>query len=414
MLHLLSAAGTALALVASVAFAPAWLYGLLWLLYLSLYSVGGVFLHFQWDILLLETGFLAILAAPLRLLPSRVAPAAPHWVVRGLLLWLLDRLMFASGAVKLLSGDPTWRSLEALTVHYETQPLPTWIGWWAHQLPHDVHVFSCVVMFAIELVVPPLIVIPGRTRVVAAALFFSLQLLILLTGNYCFFNLLTIALILLLIDDRFWPRALRNWAHRGAPLGAWPVAAAAPLAAFLFLLSAATFFPRFGIGGGLFAPLNSIQRALAPFELTNTYGLFAVMTTTRPEITVEGSEDGETWRAYRFRWKPGPLDAAPRFVQPHQPRLDWQMWFAALAEVRQNPWFLRFARQLLEGSPEVLALLAENPFPDGPPRFVRARLDRYRFTTLAERNDSGKWWKREELPPYLPEVSLDDLERFPP
>ncbi len=413
MLQALCALGSGLAALATLLFAPAWIYALLWLLYLSLYSIGGVFLHFQWDILLLETGFLAILAAPLVLLPSRAAPAAPHWIVRGLFLWLLDRLMFGSGAAKLLSGDPSWWNLSALTVHYETQPLPTWIGWWVHQLPHGVHVFSCVMMFAIELLVPPLIVIPGRTRVVAAALFFVLQVSIVLTGNYCFFNLLTIALIVLLVDDLFWPRRLREWAEWRPPRGAWPVALAAPIAGFLFVLSTAEFLPRLGVGDALFAPLDGVRRVVAPFELTNNYGLFAMMTTERLEIIVEGSDEGETWREYRFRWKPGTIDRRPRFVEPHQPRLDWQMWFAALGDVRQNPWFVRFVRRLLEGSPPVVGLLAENPFLENPPRLVRARLVRYRFSTVAERRDDGKWWRRTEVGIYLPPVSIEDFSKSP-
>ncbi|MGH7804730.1 MAG: lipase maturation factor family protein [Candidatus Binatia bacterium] len=412
-LHALCAAGTALAATATILFAPAWIYALLWLVYLSLYSIGGVFLRFQWDILLLETGVLAILAAPLALLPSRAAPAAPHWIVRGLLLWLLDRLIFASGAVKLLSGDPSWWHLTALTMHYETQPLPTWIGWWVHQLPQTAHVVSCVVMFVIEILVPPLIVIPGRTRVAAAGLFLFLQALIALTGNYGFFNLLSVALVVLLVDDRFWPARLHAWADRAPPRGAWPLALAAPIAAFLFLHSTTEFLSRFGIGETVFAPLEPIRRELAPFELTSGYGLFAMMTTARQEIVIEGSDDGETWREYRFRWKPGTVDRRPRFVAPHMPRLDWQMWFAALGDVNQNPWFVRLVIRLLEGSPPVLGLLAENPFPDRPPHLVRARLERYRFSTLAERRHDGKWWRPTPLGSYLPPVSLEDFVRDP-
>jgi len=316
---------------------------------------------------------------------------------------LMFKLMFHSGLIKLASGDPTWRGLTALTFHYETQPLPTWVGWYAHQLPVWFHQASCVVMFAIELVVPCLIVGPPRLRRFACWCLVGLQGLIVATGNYAFFNLLAVALCLWLIDDDAWPSWIARWLGRDvhdptpARPRAWPRWVLGPVSGLLGVLTAVTVVGLWG--GGRFMPraLTTFYGALAPFQLVNQYGLFAVMTTTRPEIIVEGSRDGHAWRAYEFRYKPGDLRRAPPFVAPHQPRLDWQMWFAVLAPYYENPWFLRFCERLMEGSPDVVRLLASNPFPDAPPRFIRAVVYRYEFTDVATRRAAGTWWTRAEF-----------------
>jgi uncharacterized membrane protein YphA (DoxX/SURF4 family) len=384
----------------------------LWLLYLSLQTIGQDFLSFQWDLLLLEAGFLAIFLAPLELRSRRGHEAEPPWPIVWLFRWLVFRLMFSSGAVKLLSGDPTWRNLTALEYHYWTQPLPTWIGWYASLLPNWFQELSCVLMFVIELGAPALIWVGARARFAAFLSFVILQVLIAATGNYGFFNLLTIALCVLLLDDSVWPARLRRW--RGpnrAPAEAvrWPPALVGSVAALLLLLSVVqTFSPR-RVGGGWPPLLQALERAAAPLRLVGNYGLFAVMTTTRPEILLEGSDDGSTWQPYGFRWKPGDPSRAPAFVEPYQPRLDWQMWFAALGNARSNPWFVAFVWRLLRGSSDVTALLGRNPFPDHPPKYVRAVLYRYRFTDLAERRASGRWWRRERRGLYLPPVSLQSF-----
>jgi hypothetical protein len=161
------------------------------------------------------------------------------------------------------------------------------------------------------------------------------------------------------------------------------------------------------------AAAASFASPAEPFRTVNGYGLFAVMTTSRPEIVVEGSDDGETWKEYAFRWKPGDMGRRPGFVEPHQPRLDWQMWFAALSDVRQNPWFVSFVHRLLEGSPDVLRLLAADPFAGKAPRFVRAELYDYRFTDRVARAKTGAWWTRKLLGTYLPAVSLEDFRQNP-
>ena len=360
-------------------------------LYLSLVHAGQTFLSFQWDFLLLESGFLAVFLRPAFV---RV------WLFR----WLLFRLMLLSGAAKLLSHDPNWRNLTALRYHYESQPLPTVFAWYFHQFPLGIQKFSCGFMFFAEVVVPFLFFAPRRVRFFAAAMTITLQALIFITGNYTFFNLLTVALCLLLFDDaafhhaparRIWPPATQR-------------AVSVALSGFILLTSGfellGTFF------GTMPAPAATVLSAIAPFGVVNTYGLFAVMTTSRPEIVVEGSNDGQTWREYGFRYKPGDLKRAPVWVQPYQPRLDWQMWFAALDNYRAEPWFVNLAVRLLQGSPEVLALLGRNPFPSSPPRYIRARLYDYQLTTAGERRATGDWWKREIKGEYLPAVSL----RAPP
>jgi hypothetical protein len=374
---------------------------ILWLLYLSLTTVCGVFLQFQWDNLLLETGLLAIFLGPFNLFSRPAKERNPSRIIVWLLLWLLFRLMFQSGCVKLLSGDALWRNLTALTVHYETQPLPTWIGWYVHQLPMWAQKTSCAFMFFIELVVPFLIFTPRRIRLWAAPPLVGLQLLIMLTGNYCFFNWLTIALCLFLLDDQL----LRRPATTALPLSKRLQLARnigfGIVAAVIGLLTLIPFIGMFGFRSWP-NPLVAMYRTAAPFRSVNGYGLFAVMTPSRPEIFVEGSNDGQNWIAYEFNYKPADLDKRPRFVAPHQPRLDWQMWFAALGDYRGNPWFVNFCVRLLQGQPEVLRLLKKNPFPNGPPKYIRAIVYDYRFTKFGSRD----WWRREPKGDYLPAISL--------
>jgi hypothetical protein len=368
---------------------------LLYLVYLSLVSAGQDFMAFQWDILLLEAGFLAIFI--------HTSSNVIIWLFR----WLLFRLMFLSGAVKLLSGDPSWWNLTALDYHFETQPLPTVIGWYAHQLPEGFHRLSTLVMFFIELAIPFLFFAPRRFRLFAAAATLLLQILIFLTGNYTFFNLLAMALCLFLFDDASLRRVLpQHLAGKMTDSLATPTASSASRWAVNILAVVIIFISGFqllGIFLGIVPqPVRVIMSWVTPFRVVNTYGLFAVMTTTRPEIIVEGSSDGQTWLEYEFKYKPGDVRRPPGWVAPHQPRLDWQMWFAALGDYTQNPWFVNFMIRLQQGSPEVLALVGKNPFPDAPPRYLRARLYQYYFTDLAILNVEGAWWRRERLGPYFP------------
>lgn len=431
--------GAVLSLLLAAGVWPGPILFLLWLLYLSLVGIGREFLAFQWDNLLLEAGFLAIFFAPRRLWSDSRRQSQPSLVLLRLFWWLLFRLMFSSGLVKLLSGDPTWSDLTALNFHYETQPLPVWISWYAHQLPAWFQKTSALLMFIIELLAPFLIVTPRLWRFGGCAALLLLQLLIMATGNFAFFNWLTIALCLLLLDDvalrRLLPGRATTWldkGHRAAPLlklspdgeaealtsGAAPLGL--PRLARFFQQSQRWLMVAFAViiigitglqmarlaGFSLPQPAQQLLSWLAPFRTFNNYGLFAVMTTARPEIIIEGSNDGEMWQPYEFRWKPGDVMRRPRFVAPHQPRLDWQMWFAALGDYRRNQWLINFMVRLLEGSPEVAALLEKNPFPDKPPRFIRAVVYDYRFTDWAAIESDKAWWRRERRGLYTPALSL--------
>ena len=426
------AAGTVLALLLLIGIAPAPCLFLLWLIYLSLSTVCREFFSFQWDFLLLETGFLAIFFAPLAWVPWLARSPPPSRLMVWLLRWLLFRLMFGSGLVKLLSGDPTWKKLTALKFHYETQPLPTWIGWYAHQLPGWLQQTSTFLLLAVELALPFLIFAPRRVRRIPCAGFISLQLLILLTGNYCFFNWLTILLCVVLLDDaalenllptRLWsaiPRpptvpspncAASNEAtesknpagpRRRWMLTKWPIQVMFPLACLAVLIPIMQSTTGFQVRSFWPHPLVTLFTWVSPLRSFNTYGLFRVMTTNRLEIIVQGSNDGVNWLDYEFKYKPGDPKRRPGFVAPHQPRLDWQMWFAVFGDFRQNPWFVEFCVRLMGGSPQVLDLLARNPFPRAPPKYLRALIYEYHFTDLATRRRTGAWWRRELKGQYLP------------
>jgi hypothetical protein len=396
--------------------APALSLVALFVFYLSLTIAGQTFLSFQWDILLLETGFLSIFLAPWRLWPTRKQEQPVSRAALFLLKFLLFKLMLMSGVVKLTSGDDCWWNLTALDYHYWSQPLPTVFGWWADKSPEWFKHFSVAFCLVVEIIVPFFIWAPRRPRLIAAGLMIFLQLVIALTGNYCFFNLLTIALCLLLIDDSVVQTDRRAVLTRmfGAPGGrALPdqLRSYAAIAVIVLTLpiNAWLIFTAFNPDAEWPRPLVAIYGRLQSLRIVNGYGLFRVMTKDRDEIVIEGSADGIDWLPYEFKWKPGDVKRAPRWCAPHQPRLDWQMWFAALGSYRENPWFGRLIVRLLEGSQDVSRLLATNPFPHKPPRYIRAMFYRYRFTTLRERRETGAWWKREQLREYLPTVSQDQL-----
>ncbi|KAM7115417.1 lipase maturation factor 2 [Molossus nigricans] len=489
-------------------------YLLLWAAYLSVCQVGQVFLYFQWDSLLLETGFLAVLVAPLRQPPHHkqqpqggLAGASPHeglpfWLVR----WLLFRLMFASGVVKLTSRCPVWWGLTALTYHYETQCLPTPASWFAHHLPVWLHKLSVVATFLIEIAVPPLFFAPVRRLRLAA--FYAqvlLQVLIIITGNYNFFNLLTLVLTTALLDDKHlaaessnsrrkktpasWPKALlallallleltvygllaygtvhyfglevdweqyavhsrttftfhqfSQWLKMvtlptmwlgGASL-AWEVLAAfwrwtqvrgwlrklytaVQLSVFgtatvaMFLVSLVPYsYMEPSTHGRLWTGAHHLFGAVEHLHLANSYGLFRRMTGLggRPEVVLEGSYDGHHWTEIEFMYKPGNVSRPPPLVAPHQPRLDWQMWFAALGPHTHSPWFTSLVLCLLQGKDPVIRLIqndmARYPFRKQPPTYVRAQRYKYWFSQPGEQ---GQWWRRQWVEEFFPPVSLGD------
>lgn len=385
-----------------------------WFLYLSICNVGQVFMSFQWDSLLLETGLLTAFFASWKMQePSPLSPdfkkqAEGSWVFLWLIRLLLFKLMFLSGLVKIASGDAAWRDMTAMNYHYETQPLPVPLAWFVAKLPEFMQKLSTFMMFVIELGFPFLIFGIRPLRMLAVGGLVFLQLLIISTGNYAFFNWLTIALSISALDDQmligFLPHSLQmNLNMHAATLRS------KLSETFKFIIPAAIigtislgFFVNTFIHSAVVPPPVKWMISLAdPLRSFNSYGLFAIMTTKRPEIVIEGSNDGQTWTEYEFKYKPGNIKRMPPSVAPHQPRMDWQMWFASLAPDQVAPWFSLLVDRLLEGKPEVIALFDHNPFPEGPPRMIRAVLYDYHFSDFDGLFKRGEWWSRKPSGTYM-------------
>lgn len=407
------AAGIALSAAVILGYAQAIGLFLIWVCYLSLVSVGQDFFNFQWDALLLESTLVAIFVVPWTLGKGR-ADYDPPPLARYLVWWLLFRLMFLSGIVKLTSGDPAWRHLTALDFHYETQPLPTAIAWYASKLPQWFQVASCALMFAVELGAPFCVLAPRRIRHWAAVAMIGLQIAIAATGNYAFFNLLSIGLCLACLDDGWWSKI--HWGVADAPTeGAGRIGRLQKNALrwFAALSLGLTFFESaVSVAAGMLPGIGSspvveeIFDDVAPLRSFNTYGLFAVMTVERPELVFEGSDDGQTWKEYTLPFKPGDPARRPRWAAPYQPRLDWQLWFAAFLKQQYDPFVRTVCEKLLLGDKPVLALFSSNPFPEHPPSMVRVVRYRYQFTSAAERARTHCWWDRSPLDFYVPPVKL--------
>lgn len=373
------------------------------ILYLSLIYAGQIFLNYQWDQLLVETGFLAIFLVD------------GPWLVVFLLRLLAFRFLFLAGATKLLSGDPTWRHLSALETHFFTQPLPAPLAWPASRLPDAALQFGTAAALFVELVLVFLIFLPRRPRMIAAFGVLIFQLMIVATGNYNFFNLLTMLLCFFLFDDQalaiISPKRLvdfiRSHAHASSR-------AAKYVTALVALIVVPVGLDR------LYEPfahqhlpvIGAVTNAINPLLIVNPYGLFITTTTTRPELVIQGSGDNVHWRDYVMPFYPGPVARAPVWNIPHQPRLDWQMWFAAYGNAADNPWLIGLLQALLEARPQVLSLVGHNPFPDHPPRTIRIALYDYRFADPQTQARTGQWWVRREAGLYFPPVSLDDLQRM--
>ena len=419
--------------------------------FLSFVSAAGDFSGYQSDGMLLEAGFLSLFLAPGGFRPGFGETRPPVRAALYLLLWEWFRIYFESGVAKIAGQDPEWRNFTALDEYYQNGPLPTWIGWYVQHFPHWFHAATAFFTLALELVLIWAAFLPRPFRI---ALFFIVtpwQIGIILTANYTFLNYLVLILAFLLFDDRFlmqffpakWKQPLLGrsitlptepaplavdqlsilappsspstdeaTARNDAPRDPWQnirswvaplrVAVTAVLLTWIFYATTAQL-----VWMVTPAPLPTSPVALLdPLRIANRYGLFAVMTRGRYEIEFQGSNDGQTWSAYPFRHKPQELDKPPRIYAPYQPRLDWNLWFASLGEWRDNPMVLRTQRRLLSNDPDVLALFAANPFPQGPPRQVRAVLWQYWFTSMAEKREHGPWWRRELLGLYAPAIQL--------
>jgi len=386
----------------------------LWALYLSFVQVGQLFYGYGWETQLCETGFLAIFLCPVRTIGPFAGPPPP--VVVWLFRWLIARIMLGAGLIK-LRGDPCWRDLTCLVYHYETQPVPNPLSWWLHAAPRAVHVAGAAFNHAVELGAPLLLLAGRAGRRAAGLLFIAFQVTLILSGNLSFLNWLTIVPALACLDDRVLrstvPRRLRGDAERrlaGATPSRLHRAAAIALAVLVVVLSVDPV-------RNLLSPHQAMNRSYDPLHLVNTYGAFGSVGRERYEVILEGTSEPNpgpdaVWHAYEFPCKPGDPARRPCVVSPYHYRLDWQLWFAAMSTIGREPWLVRLVSKLLRGDADVKPLLAQDPFPDTPPRFVRAELWRYEFTRPGDR--ATAWWRRTWRREYMRPVALDDpeLRRF--
>jgi hypothetical protein len=407
--------GFGLACIVAAGYANALLMAMLWILYASIVHVGQDWYAYGWEIQLIETGFLAIFLCPLldgRPFPRRPPPKVVLWLFR----WLAFRVMLGAGLIK-MRGDPAWRNLTALYHHFETQPLPGPLSRAFDFLPKAVLRAGVLFNDLAELVAPWLALVPGWVGRIGGALIVCFQGALLLSGNLSFLNWLTIVPALACFDDAVWsrvlPRALVARARRAAeearPSRAMASAGWA-LAALVAVLSIAPV-------RNLLSSHQVMNTSFMPLDLVNTYGAFGSVGRERLNVVFEGSDTSEpddhpVWKAYPYVALPEALDRRPPQIAPYQPRLDWQMWFAAMGSAAQYPWTLHLVWKLLHNDPGALRLLGPNPFPTHPPRYVRAVLYRYRFAPPGDRH--GRWWTRERLGLWLPPLSADDpqLRRF--
>jgi hypothetical protein len=349
--------------------------------FLSFVSAAQDFSGYQSDGMLLEAAFLSLFLAPRGALPRLGLHDPPARAAVFLLQWEWFRIYFESGLVKMLSGEEQWRHLTAMDKYYENGPLPTWIGWHVQQFPHAFHAATALATLVTELFVAWLVFAPRRVRVVVFCVATALQIGIILTANYAFLNYLVLALGFLLLEERHPPVLDEPRRPKRVALIVLPLVFFYSI--FIFLMRA---------------------DPLAQFRVVNNYGLFAVMTRQRYEIEFQGTRDGRTWIAYPFRYKPQDPRRAPGIYAPYQPRFDWNLWFASLGTVSDNPWVLSVEQRLAENDPDVLRLFTGNPFASSPPRAVRAVLWQYWFTTREEHARTGNWWNRRLIGEYAPPV----------
>lgn len=399
-LRAVAGAGAVLSLGLVFNVAPRYCLLAAWALYLSFASVGQAFMSFQWDNLLLETAFFALFITPRGLRPRNAPP--PHPLAIFLMQWLLFRLYVESGAAKLLSGDPTWRNLTAMVSYYETAPIPTWIGWYAHQMPVWAHKATALFTFVVELAVPFFIWGPRKLRPLVLAAMVTMQLTVVLTANYGYFNYLSMALCLFVLDDGHLTAATQRlgWSLAPAPVrrpSAWRTVLLSGVALVLVPISVTMFVPFYRPLARLHQVLRPVHTRIGALRSINIYHLFASMTLVRREVVIEGSDDGVTWLPYEFRYKPGDPKRAPPFVAPHQPRVDFQLWFLLLRGAPRDRYFLNLLSRLFHAPGVVAPLFSRDPFPNTPPRFLRLSFYRYRFTDFAGRRATGAWWQRQLL-----------------
>jgi len=401
------------------------------LCFLSFVGAARDFSGYQSDGMLLEAGFLSLFLAPPGLLPGWGARRPPLRAAILLLLWEWFRIYFESGVVKLLSGDPTWRNLTAMYEYYQNGPLPTWIGWYLQHLPNWFHKATAGATLAMELVLVWMAFLPRRWRIACFFVVTAWQIGVIATANYTFLNYLVLVLAFLLLDDEFLEKFVpARWRpkritkdteerreHRelvadsdvgesderpARPLASARLAVRAFALTWIFYATAVPLVRMFWRE----APLPAAPVALLdPFRIANSYGLFAVMTPHRYEIEFQGSNDGQNWAAYPFRYKPQDVHERPRIYAPYQPRFDWNLWFASLGPWTQNGMVPRTEELLLDDDRDVLGLFAGNPFAGAPPKYMRAVLWQYWFSTREQKREQGLWWTRQYLGTYAPTLT---------
>jgi hypothetical protein len=379
--------------------APPWvailIWFALWALYQSIVNVGQIFYGFGWETLLLEAGFLAIFLG--------AGPTVPAWPLILLYRWLVFRVEFGAGLIK-LRGDQCWRDLTCLFYHHETQPMPNPLSWFFHHLPRPLHRVEVLGNFFAQLVVPFFLFAPQPVASIAGAFIVLTQAWLVLSGNFSWLNFLTMTLAVSAFDDRALSLVLPVEVPALGPLPLWWQWLVVAVTVLVVVLSYRPVL-------NLISPRQLMNFSFDPFHLVNTYGAFGSVTKERYEIIVEGTADpslGESgWKAYEFKGKPGDPRRVPRQFAPYHLRLDWLMWFAAFESPFRHRWFIALMVRLLEGDRPTLRLLRFNPFPDHPPAAVRATLHRYRFSSLADLRAKRVWWVTSPAGEYLPPVVLD-------
>jgi hypothetical protein len=369
-------------------------WGALWLLYLSFVNIGQTFYGFGWETLLCEVGFFAIFAGPSYSTPNIWLV----WVWR----WTLFRLMFGAGLIK-LRGDRCWRDFTCLDYYFETQPMPNALSWYFHWMPHSVHAAGVAINHAVEVAVPFAYFLPQPFASIAGIVTIVFQFALIVSGNLSWLNWLTVVLCIPLISDSW-----LHWlpVHMPADLSTVPA-----FQTTMYVVAAVVALLSIGPVMNLMSNRQMMNASFEPLHLVNTYGAFGSVTRDRYEIVLEGTNDGlvdagTVWKEYEFKGKPGALDRVPPQVAPYHLRLDWLMWFEAMAPSPRSRWFFAFVAKLLQGDDGALGLLRTNPFPDAPPRYLRALYYRYRFTTPAERRASGAWWARQLVGVFYGPVAL--------
>jgi Lipase maturation factor len=379
---------------------PLWgwmaVWALLWALYLSIVDVGQTWYGFGWETLLCEAGFLAVFLGP-----ADVAPPTPVlWLLR----WLLFRLEFGAGLIK-LRGDACWRDLTCLRYHHETQPMPNPASRWFHLLPPRLHTVEALANHATQLVVVWGLLLPQPGATVAAAAVIATQGYLILSGNFSWLNWLTLVLATSVVDGRVWSAVLPFGPPATQASPAWFEVVVAVVTAGLLVLS-------WRPARNLFSRRQLMNASFDPLRLVNTYGAFGSVSRVRYEVVVEGTAGAgpeAVWQEYEFKGKPGDVRRRPPQYAPYHLRLDWMMWFVGLNPGYGGRWLPAFLQRLLEGDRATLRLLRRTPFPpENPPRWVRVRLYRYRFTTRAEKRATGAWWVRTPVGTLVDPVSLDD------